>query len=226
MALEFSGFFDSTGGVERSYGQSDLASAFRALGGTGAASLEDGLRVTAEGSTMRTLVQPGLAMVQGYVYELSDDGGAVQAFEHPASASSDRIDRVALRLDLNQSRVLLTLLTGAPGAHPTPPALTRTATAYEISLAQVRVRAGASAIAAQDVTDERADETVCGALCPEALRLGGLYERLDIPLCSQDANGLMAAADKTYLDALSQALSVSQNAVDLGGKYLDNALFR
>ena len=47
MALEFSGFFDSTGGVERSYGQSDLASAFRALGGTGAASLE---RMSGEGA--------------------------------------------------------------------------------------------------------------------------------------------------------------------------------
>ena len=49
MAVQFSGFFDSTAEVDNNYSQAQLAVAFRALGGTGAGSLDDGLRVQADG---------------------------------------------------------------------------------------------------------------------------------------------------------------------------------
>ena len=226
MARQFSGFFDSTASVERDYGQAELAAAFRAMGGTGAASLADGLQVSAEGSTMRTLVEPGLAMILGYVYELSDDGGAAMAVEHAASGSSDRFDRVVLRLDLNACAITLELLTGTPGAQPQPPALTRTATVYEISLARVRVSANATAIAQGDITDERPDEGVCGALCPEGVKLSMLWARMEKAEATSSAPGLMSAADKAYLDALAAAVSAGASGIDLGGKYIDNAVFR
>lgn len=227
MAQEFSGFFNNTQGAEHSYDAAEMATAFRALGGNGVHSLGEGLALRAEGGTMRTLASPGLAMIRGYVYELKDDGGAKKMVTHPASASNERVDRVVLRLDLTGTgSIALMLLTGTPGATPQPPALTRTSTVYEISLAKVRIRAGTTSIAAEDITDERKDEAACGALAPEALKLSTLWERLAKPNATPSAPGLMAAADKSALDALKAALTVSAAAVDLGGRYLDNALFR
>lgn len=60
----------------------------------------------------------------------------------------------------------LYLLSGTPAADPQPPELTRTALVYEVSLARVRVRAGATVIEPEDVEDERADESVCGYAMP------------------------------------------------------------
>lgn len=227
MAQEFSGFFDSSPGAERSYSAAELATAFRAMGGTGTHSLDDGLRVHAEGGTMRTLVAPGLAMVQGYVYELKDDGGPQMALTHPASAANERLDRIVLRLDLaGAGSIAIDLRTGTPGADPHPPELTRAGTIYEISLARVRIRAGANEITQADVIDERRDEAACGMLVPEALRLDALFERLYKPLATSSVPGMMAPADKAYLDSLKAAIAASSEAVDLKGKYLDNAKFR
>ena len=227
MAVQFSGFFDSTAEVDNNYSQAQLAVAFRALGGTGAGSLDDGLRVQAEGSTMRTLVNPGLAMIQGYAYELKDDGGEQMAVTHAASASSDRMDRIVLRLELaDGGHIRLNLLSGTPGANPQPPTLTRTDTVYEISLAKVRIRAGATEIAAADVIDERRDEAACGALVPAGLRLDALWERMAKPNATAAAPGLMPETDKAYLDKLQPVVTISSDAVDIGGKYLDNAKFR
>lgn len=227
MAQEFSGFFDSTQTTERTYSAAELATAFRALGGTGAESLADGLRVRAEGGTMRTIVEPGLAMVRGYTYELRDDGGPQLAITHVVSAASERIDRIALQLNLiEDGEIRLKLLTGTPAANPQPPALTRTGMIYEISLARIHVRAGAAEISQGDVVDERADESVCGVLAPEGLRLDALFARMAKTQATANAPGLMAAADKVYLETLKGAITAAGDSVNLGGKYLDNALFR
>ena len=98
------------------------------------------------------------------MYVLSDDGGAGKTFTHGAAATADRIDRIVARLDRNADKRCITLavLEGVPAAEPVPPALTRTPQVWEISLAQVRVPASAVFIRPENVTDERADESVCG----------------------------------------------------------------
>ena len=64
--------------------------------------------------------------------------------------------------DQSARRMGIRLLTGTPSASPQPPALTRNAQVWELSLAQVRVRASATTIASEDVTDERGDAQACG----------------------------------------------------------------
>ena len=170
MAQERYGFFNSTGGDERSYDSADMAAAFRTLAIGGVAALGTCLKVTAEGSTMRTLAGYGSAMAQGYFYQLVDDGGGAQAFAHATEASLNRVDRIVLRLDLTARTVKLLKLIGTAASTPAAPALTRSAETYELSLAKVLIRAGAEEILAGDVTDEREDEAVCGLIAPEALR--------------------------------------------------------
>lgn len=170
MAQERHGFFDSSGEDIRSYSSVDMATAFHALASNGVANLGACLQVTAEGSTMRTLVGYGTAMIEGYYYKLRDDGSGVQAFTHTTEAELDRIDRIILRLDLTERTIAIVKLIGTPGSTPEAPALTRDDETFEISLAQVYIHAAATELLSTDITDERADDTVCGLIAPESLR--------------------------------------------------------
>ena len=179
MAQEKYGFFDSSGGDIRSYNAAEMAVAFHTLASNGVANLGTCLQVTAEGSTMRTLVGYGTAMIEGYYYRLRDDGSGVQAFTHTTEAGMNRIDRIVLRLDLTTRSITLVKKTGTAAATPQAPAILRNAEIYEISLAQVRIRAGASVLLSTDITDERADDAVCGLIAPESLRRSEIEQMLE-----------------------------------------------
>ncbi|MBQ8647709.1 MAG: hypothetical protein IJ484_06165, partial [Oscillospiraceae bacterium] len=144
MAKEFYGYFDSTEGDIRQYDAAELAQLLSAALQNGVSSHNGGgLKVSADGSSMETKVSCGGAVIGGYVFVLSDDGGGERTFTHQVSGSADRIDRVVVRLDLNSRSISLALLEGVPGASPKAPALTRTSQVWELSLAQVRIRASA-----------------------------------------------------------------------------------
>jgi hypothetical protein len=170
MAQEKYGFFNSTAEDERSYDSADMATALRTLASSGVAEADTCLQVTAEGSTMRTLVGYGSAMLKGYYYQLRDDGSGIQAFTHTTEAELDRIDRIVLRLDFTARTISLIKLIGVAASTPEAPALTRNAESYELSLAQVLVQAAATEILPADITDERCDDDVCGLIAPESLR--------------------------------------------------------
>ena len=123
-----------------------------------------GLEVTADGLDMRTRVACGGCVVEGYVYVLEDDGGEPFALTHDAQrhggphrprggAAGKRPVRAAHGPAAAHGHAL--------GQSPAP-ALTRNAQVWELALAQVRVRASATTIAPEDVTDERGDEAACG----------------------------------------------------------------
>ncbi|HPJ01768.1 MAG TPA: hypothetical protein PKU80_02880 [Candidatus Limiplasma sp.] len=170
MAQEQYGFFNSTVEDERSYDSADMAVMLRTLAASGVADGGECLRISAEGSTMRTLVGYGSAMVEGHYYRLGSDGGSVKAFEHGTEAELGRIDRIILRLNLTARTVTLQKLIGTAASTPQAPALTRNAEVWELSLAQVRIRAGASEVLPADITDERGDEAVCGLIAPDSLK--------------------------------------------------------
>lgn len=171
MAREFYGYFDSIDADVREYDAAQFAHILKAAVQSGVSSHEGGLEVTADGLGMDTRVAYGGCVIEGHVYVLEDDGGGPFTLTHEPSGTADRIDRVVVRLENDQSerRMGITLLTGTPSASPQPPALTRDAQVWEVSLAQVRVRASAAAITAQDVTDERGDGSVCGYAVPRWL---------------------------------------------------------
>lgn len=81
-----------------------------------------------------------------------------------ADAQYKRIDRVCIRLEILNNKCYAYIKKGTAAASPAAPALQRDASAYEISVAQIAVAAGATAINAGNITDERLDETVCGLM--------------------------------------------------------------
>jgi hypothetical protein len=179
LAQEQYGFFNSTVGDERSYDSADMAAMLRAISRSGVADGGSCLRVTAEGSTMRTLVDYGSAMVEGYYFRLRDDGGGVKAVEHTTEAELNRIDRIVLRLNLTERTVTLQKLIGTAASTPQAPTLTRGTEIWELSLAQVLARASAAELLPSDILDERGDEDVCGLMAPQAFPQSVLEQMID-----------------------------------------------
>ena len=156
-------FFNSAAGDPRTYQAADFAQYFGNVLTSGILSLDGqiGLRVQADGTDMRSYVEPGKAIIKGYAYE--NDANEYLVHDLP-EVTNNRIDRVVLRLDLrNQNRFIKVFVkTGTADASPVPPALQRDNFVYELSLAQILIRANTSTINPADVTDERLNEQLAG----------------------------------------------------------------
>ena len=123
------------------------------------------LGVTANG-TMAVTLGKGIAWLHyadfaGCVY--GNTAGKALTVEL-ADAQYKRIDRVCIRLEVLNNTCYAYVKKGTAAASPAAPALQRDAAAYEISVAQIAVASGATAINAGDITDERLDEDVCGLM--------------------------------------------------------------
>lgn len=133
---------------------------------TGVYAMDDNLKVSSDGSGLAVTITPGMAWLaygdfRGVAYGNTED---VTKAIPAADASFPRIDRVIVRYSAIDNNVALRVISGAPASSPTPPDITRDKTTYDISLAQVYVVAGATAISAANITDERADGSVCGKM--------------------------------------------------------------
>jgi hypothetical protein len=113
-------------------------------------------QVSADGSGMTVSVATGKAWIKGQYVE--SDAVAALSID-AADPSNPRIDRVILRNTFGApgagGSIALAVLKGTAAGSPAAPALTQSAAVWEISLAQVRVDAGAVVVAADKVTDER-----------------------------------------------------------------------
>lgn len=160
---EISKFFNSAPGDPRTYQASDFADYFGSVLSTGLLHTDNipALEVKCDGNDLRTYVTPGKAIIQGYLYENTSNLYLEHALPEP---TLDRIDRIVLRLDKrNQSRYIrLFVKQGVPSSNPVPPELQRDDFIYELSLAQIRVRANTSTLNPADLIDERLDENLCG----------------------------------------------------------------
>lgn len=90
---------------------------------------------------------------------------AATALTVPTSdAYFDRIDRVIIRFDRTGNTIKAMIISGSPASRPSIPAIARNDSTFDLSVAQIRVRTGATGITAADITDERLDESVCGLM--------------------------------------------------------------
>lgn len=105
-------------------------------------------------------VKAGVGLINGRIY--IQDAPRTVTFE--AGGDLDRIDRLVLRLDLNQSyrNIDLYVLKGVEAINPLPPSYTRNNVVYELVLATVNMPAGATNITAAQITDNRYDADLCG----------------------------------------------------------------
>ena len=144
----------------------DDASGYLATRLSGVYSAEEDFAVTAQGG-LSVQVSAGQAWVRPARFK-----GRSIIMEQPttvvlteADPVRSRIDRVVLRYDAAAKKTSLQVLEGVPNsAGPAAPAITRTELIYDLCLAEIKRPAGSTAVTAADITDTRADETVCGVM--------------------------------------------------------------
>ena len=151
-------FFNSKN-HDRTYSAADWADYFASFVGNGVfANPASSCQVVA-GEGMNVSVSPGKLWINGYM-------GNVPAAEKITIAAADtdnpRIDRIVVRADHTQRQMLLAVVAGEPSDTPQAAELTRTDDIYEICLAEIYLGVGVTEIAQADITDTRADKTVCG----------------------------------------------------------------
>lgn len=110
------------------------------------------LAITAAGSGMTVNMGTGEALLYGFFFQ--NDASAALSLT-AADPSLPRIDRAIVKLDLTARTITASIKAGTPAASPSPPALTQTATTWEMSLAQIAVAAAATIISSGNLTDER-----------------------------------------------------------------------
>ena len=109
------------------------------------------------------------------------------------SGAYDRIDTIVLRRDDTNRCITLEVVKGTPSATPaaTPP--TRSATIYELVIAQILVGVGVTGIRAEDITDTRMDSSVCGYVA-------GAVDQIDFDQIATQFNGWMADYQQDFED--------------------------
>lgn len=220
-------FFDAVVAGDRSYDAASLAALLRAVvqrdgvvygygGGLAVAAMDP--------ASMNVTVATGAAFVQGRMFEVHTAGETLAI--GAADPTNPRIDRIVVKLD-NSSAVRsasLAVKAGTPAASPTPPALQRDGTVWELSLAQVYVAAGATSISAGNITDERSSETVCGYVprTPDIVHRGaqkdmtGLSAFLDL-LWAPPAARVYGGAAQSIPNATYTTLAFNSERFDTDG---------
>lgn len=182
-------FFDSTEGDERIYNASDFARFHHQIIGDGVSNTKDlpDLEVTAQ-NNMNVGLGSGYCFANGYLYE---NTSTLTLTHDTADSNNDRIDRVVIRFDANpeESSIKAVILKGTPANNPVPPALTRDNYIYEMSVAQVRIIKGKSFIEQSQITDERANDAVCGYI-----PLHNIYRGLEI-----NEHGMVTMPNQSFI---------------------------
>lgn len=204
--IEKYGLFDSLEGDERVYAETDFALLVKALGQDGVRGGADALRITPMSSGLGVDVAAGMAIVRGRYYALEDDGSGAKSILLTTAAVNPRIDRIVLCLNYAARTVSLGVLKGVEAASPVAPALTRNASQYMLSLAQVRVGVGAASLAAGNITDERGDEGLCG------LHADSAQAAMTKAIAASEA----ANAARTAANEAKQAASAAQSTANTG----------
>lgn len=161
---EQSGFFDAhfvDGEYDRVYLAESFAKYFASFIGNGIfGGKSNELMVkqkTVTDMSVRTL--SGQAWINGYWYENNDE---LSMSIDVADGVLNRIDIIVLRWDNSERVIRLAVKKGTPATNPSAPIIQRSSDYYELKLAQIYVKAGATKITQADITDTRLNNDDCG----------------------------------------------------------------
>lgn len=156
--------------------------------------------VQSSGGGMNLIVKSGGSILKGRVYLNTDD----LALSVPvASNMQDRIDSIVVRLDITGRQITLAYKQGNTSVE-------RTDLVWELQLATITVPRNAVNITNANITDKRADDSVCGYSSPfEKVSVSGLEQQYEAML--QQAFDSFQGAANDNQDSLEQLLT-DQNA--------------
>lgn len=145
-----------------------------------------------------------------------------------ANGALPRKDIVIVRLDYSARTIGVMIKAGTAAAAPVAPTLQRDAAYYEMELAEIYVKAWATAITAADITDKRSNQTVCGYVVGlvDQIDTDGMWSQLEADFgewfdemknqLSEDAAGnLQLEIDEMGGDIAQNAQDIAANATDI-----------
>ena len=88
-----------------------------------------------------------------------------------ADSAYPRIDVIAIQFNANNNATDIVVKKGTPSTNPTRPAISRTAAVYELYLASIYRPAASTVVTANNVTDLRLDESVCGLMSDSVTKI-------------------------------------------------------
>lgn len=205
--MEKASFFNSVSG-DRKYKAEEWAEYFASFIANGVfPNPSTGLQVLAD-SGMAITVKTGKAWINGYFYY---NTGNLSITLDTADGVLNRIDRVVVRLDLQERTISVEVKKGTYSATPTAPALQRDADMWELALGDVAVGAGTVSVAQANITDQRLNSTLCGLVV-------GTVGTLDTTAFSAQLQGWfelyqsMSATQYSTLVAYMDALKIESDA--------------
>lgn len=148
------------------------AAGYNATRTSGVYSAEEDFAVTPAGG-VKVTVSAG----QGWVRPARFEGYSIIMREAEtltlalADGQRPRIDRIVLRFDAASRKSALLILQGIPDTQPTAPAISRTATVYDLCLAEVTRPVGSTSITAAHIKDTRTNEALCGIMRDAVTRI-------------------------------------------------------
>ena len=224
---EHSGFFDAhlvDGKYDRVYLAEDFAKYIASLisnGIFGGKSSELIVRQK-ETANMSINVLPGRACINGYFYENTDE---LSLSIDVADGVLNRIDSVVLRWDNIERVIRLAVKKGESATKPIAPSLQRDADYYELKLAEIDIKAGATSITQDRITDTRLDAEVCGFVIGAVqnfdttefgIQINGVIERLEKVAEENDIASLVFDMNKIERDfeaEQNKILEIGNNVV-------------
>ena len=201
--MEKSSFFNAhleNGVYDRTYQAEDFAKYFSTFIGNGVFPNPSTNCQVIANDNMTIKLQPGLAWINGYLYQNTDE---LQLTVDPADGVLNRQDRVVLRLDFVNREIKAYVLKGEYTSSDTPhaPELTRTADIYELGLAQIDVMAGVTKITQSAINDVRWQVYQCGIVSGtvKTVDITTLYNQYKTKF-EEDENNFATKANSTYAD--------------------------
>lgn len=173
MALTF-GFFDaaydsSTDTYDRTYSAEQMSLYFKGLVSDGVIANVGSMLAVSPRSGMSVQVGTGRMFIDSRWLQ---NDAAYNVTLQAAHATLSRKDIIVARLDYSGRAIGIIAKTGTAAASPAAPGIVRNSEYYELELAEIYVSAGATAITAANITDKRADTSVCGYVT-------GLVDQID-----------------------------------------------
>lgn len=173
MALTY-GFFDAVydsdaGTYDRTYTAEQMSLYFKGLVSDGVIANVGNMMAVTPGTGMTVQVGTGRMFIDSRWLQNSS---ALNISISAAHATLNRKDIIVARLDYSNRLISIVAKTGTAAASPAAPGIVRNGEYFEMELAEIYVSAGATAITSANITDKRADTSVCGYVT-------GLVDQID-----------------------------------------------
>lgn len=207
---EKSGFFDAhlvNGEYDRVYLAESFARYFASFIGNGIfGGKSNELMVRQKSSAdMSVNILSGQAWINGYWYE--NDSDELSLAIDVADGVLNRIDAIVLRWNNSERVIRVAVKKGTPATNASTPVIERSADFYELKIAQIYVKAGATRITQADITDTRLNNEVCGFV-------HGLIEQFDTTEFGKQINSFIQNFEATSIAEMQAIFDRINSLID------------